>query len=166
MLNSGGELLPKRERSNPITEGIVECIQLLLRIQVREVLVSDCASADLEEPFLDLISKLQQLDEIVLQKRKAAAKSHRKGQRKTNWKFDEDGLLRRGGKLFIPNAPAVRIEVIATNHDSKLAGHFGRSKTVQMISRSMYWPGMHEDVQEYVRTCAVCQRSKIVRTLP
>ncbi|GAB7336849.1 hypothetical protein MBLNU13_g00019t1 [Cladosporium sp. NU13] len=166
MLDSGGEMPPKRESSNPIAEGAAECMQLLPRAQVRQVLVSDCASADLEEPFLSLISKLQHSDETVIRERLAAAKSHRKGQRKTNWKFDEDGLLRYGSKLFIPNAPAVRMEVIATNHDSKLAGHFGKAKTVQMVSRSVYWPGLHEDVQEYVRTCAVCQRCKTVRTLP
>lgn len=44
-----------------------------------------------------------------------------------------------------------------------MAGHFGARRTHENISRLYYWPSLDHDVQEYVRTCAVCQRSKAPR---
>jgi hypothetical protein len=44
-----------------------------------------------------------------------------------------------------------------------MAGHFGARRTLKLINRHYYWPKMTQDVQEYVSTCAVCQRSKALR---
>jgi hypothetical protein len=44
-----------------------------------------------------------------------------------------------------------------------MAGHFGARRTLELIERTYYWPSLSKDVQNYVRTCAVCQRSKAPR---
>ncbi|RYN78876.1 hypothetical protein AA0119_g13535, partial [Alternaria tenuissima] len=43
------------------------------------------------------------------------------------------------------------------------ACHFGARRTLELISRLYYWPTLSQDVQDYVRTCAICQRSKAPR---
>src|SRR5690606_21533840 len=48
-------------------------------------------------------------------------------------------------------------------HDSKLAGHFGQHKTLELIRRNFYWPKMEEMVEHYVSTCDNCQRNKTTR---
>uniref|UniRef100_A0A803TGX1 Gypsy retrotransposon integrase-like protein 1 n=1 Tax=Anolis carolinensis TaxID=28377 RepID=A0A803TGX1_ANOCA len=46
------------------------------------------------------------------------------------------------------------------------AGHFGLFKTMHLILRDFWWPKIRKDVEKYVNTCPVCQRSKIRREKP
>ena len=48
-------------------------------------------------------------------------------------------------------------------HDSKIAGHFGTYKTIGRVRANFYWPKMDEHITEYVRSCDVCQRNKVIR---
>jgi hypothetical protein len=36
----------------------------------------------------------------------------------------------------------------------------GIDKTVEKIARLFWWPGMHTDIENHVRTCPACQVSK------
>jgi len=88
-----------------------------------------------------------------------------------------DGWLERGGllyfragrgeapRLYVPDSRALRSQLLAEHHDVTLAGHFGRDKTLERLSRLFYWPGLREQVAEYVRTCPTCQVDK-QRTRP
>lgn len=52
-------------------------------------------------------------------------------------------------------------------HDGPLGGHQGQNNTFERISRAYYWPGMKDDIREYVRTCDLCQkRAKKRETAP
>jgi hypothetical protein len=130
------------------------------------LLTSETGSGDVEESFVQAIATLQARDEFVA-KQRAKAGTHRTptGQ-PTKWQFDERGLLRHNGRLYVPNSTAMRQEIIASFHDSKLAGHFGTEKTTQLVHRTLYWQEMHADIKGYVATCLTCQRSKAPRRLP
>jgi hypothetical protein len=52
-------------------------------------------------------------------------------------------------------------EVIHTYHDSPVYGHPGISKTIQLAERNHWWPGMRQDITEYVKGCADCQHHKV-----
>ena len=45
-------------------------------------------------------------------------------------------------------------------HDELTAGHLGREKTLSRIRKNFFWNTQRKDVQEYVRTCTTCQRTK------
>lgn len=77
--------------------------------------------------------------------------------------IDEDGLLLREGLVYIPNNDGIKLQVLQNCHDSKVAGHFGQEKTIELVSRDYYWPGMGRFIKEYVRTCDVCARNKAPR---
>jgi transposase InsO family protein len=53
--------------------------------------------------------------------------------------------------------------VASAEHDSKVAGHFGQDKTLELLTRHFYWPKMEEWVGDYVRSCDTCQRNKSPR---
>ena len=40
-------------------------------------------------------------------------------------------------------------------------GHPGEWKTIELISREYWWPGITEFVKAYVKECATCQTTKI-----
>lgn len=49
------------------------------------------------------------------------------------------------------------------NHDDPQGGHFGEKRTLDAIRRKYYWHGMAGDIKEYVKTCDVCQRTRVHR---
>jgi hypothetical protein len=49
-------------------------------------------------------------------------------------------------------------QLLKQAHDQPLAGHQGQDNTYQRISQIYYWPGMKNDIQEYVKTCQKCQK--------
>jgi len=51
-------------------------------------------------------------------------------------------------------------EVIALNHDPIFAAHPGRKRTLEILCIRYYWPGMRQDVENYVRECDKCHRRK------
>ena len=59
----------------------------------------------------------------------------------------------------------LRGDIIRLHHDTAIAGHPGHYKTLELVSRNYYWPGMSRDVRQYVEACSACQRTKPRRTL-
>ena len=45
-------------------------------------------------------------------------------------------------------------------HDSRYAGHGGEYKTVQLVRRYFWWASLDNDVRQFVKGCALCQRNK------
>ena len=68
------------------------------------------------------------------------------------------GRLWQGAQILVPEN---RIQdIIATHHDSIVAGHWGLHKTVSMIRRRFDFPKMRKRVQEHISSCHICQISK------
>jgi len=55
---------------------------------------------------------------------------------------------------------SLRPKILFEHHDSHLAGHPGRAKTIELIARDYSWPGLSNDIRRYVRSCDLCQRNK------
>ena len=51
-------------------------------------------------------------------------------------------------------------------HSTPLGGHAGISKTFMRIYQNFYWPGLGEDVKQYVKNYYVCQQTKYLTTKP
>lgn len=75
-----------------------------------------------------------------------------------------EGLLYRKNRLWVPKA--LQKAVMESEHDTKVAGHMGTDKTLELISRNFWWPGMEKIVRSYVRSCLECQRNKSPRHAP
>lgn len=78
-----------------------------------------------------------------------------------DWNY-ENGLLLHRGKVYIPKSEdnELRRQVLQMHHDLPSAGHPGRWKTYELISRNYWWPGLTTDVKRYVAGCDMCQRMK------
>ena len=64
------------------------------------------------------------------------------------------------GRLYVPKNLALRTKILREYHDSATAGHLGRDKTIELVSRYFAWSGMAKQVGEYVTTCEKCQQNK------
>jgi Reverse transcriptase (RNA-dependent DNA polymerase)/RNase H-like domain found in reverse transcriptase/Integrase zinc binding domain/Chromo (CHRromatin Organisation MOdifier) domain/gag-polyprotein putative aspartyl protease len=77
----------------------------------------------------------------------------------------QDGLLLRDNLVYVPHDDALRLDLLKMHHDDALAGHFGEAKTLDLLLRNYYFPGIHSYVKKYVSSCDVCSRGKASRHL-
>jgi len=52
------------------------------------------------------------------------------------------------------------VEIIWLHHDVPIAGHGGRWKTTELVTRNYWWPEVTKDVGKYVEGYDICQRIK------
>ena len=64
------------------------------------------------------------------------------------------------GKMYVPKDEELRAEVIWLHHDVPAAGHGGRGKMVELVTRNYWWPEVTRYVGRYVEGCDLCQRMK------
>ena len=64
---------------------------------------------------------------------------------------------KRNGLWLVPEEH--RLEVLRQHHDSEVAGHWGRHRTQELVSRNFTWDTWSEDVANYVAGCIKCQKS-------
>jgi len=76
----------------------------------------------------------------------------------------ESGLLYRRNLLWVPKGLVQRI--MESEHDTKVTGHMGQDKTIELIRRNFWWPKMNERIIDFVRSCPKCQRTKMARHQP
>jgi len=77
--------------------------------------------------------------------------------------MEPDGLLLHEGLIYVPAVDEIKLEILRSCHDGKAAGHLGQEKTLELISRDYYWPGMRRFTKDYVWTCETCARRKAPR---
>jgi len=75
----------------------------------------------------------------------------------------EEGLLLKDGVVYVPGDNGIKLRILQGCHDGKTAGHLGQEKTLELVERDYFWPGMRKFVNEYVRTCDTCARNKTPR---
>ena len=75
----------------------------------------------------------------------------------------KDGMLFRKGKVWIPTDPSLRKLIMESEHDSRVAGHMGMDKTMELVDRNFYWPEMAKDIEDYVRSCEDYQKNQASR---
>jgi len=75
----------------------------------------------------------------------------------------EDDLVTYERRIYVTESNAFKLQVTYQCHDAKVAGHFGRDKTLELMKENYYWPNMEEWVGNYVRTHNACQRNKTAR---
>jgi len=63
-------------------------------------------------------------------------------------------------KIYVLKDEELRVEIIQLHHDVPAAEHRGRWKTVELVTRNYWWPGVMRDVGKYVEGYDLYQRMK------
>ena len=80
---------------------------------------------------------------------------------------EHDGFLYdSSGRMYVPDSDSLRMHIIATHHDSPIAGHLGYQKTQELIERQYYWPRLASDICTYVSRCDCYAHFKGSNTKP
>ena len=80
--------------------------------------------------------------------------------------FMEDRVLWYNRRTSTRNMPlmwapsGLRRAIIAAAHTTLEAGHGGVQRTAERILTNYYWPGIHAEVEEFIKKCETCQLAK------
>jgi RNase H-like domain found in reverse transcriptase/Reverse transcriptase (RNA-dependent DNA polymerase)/Integrase zinc binding domain/Chromo (CHRromatin Organisation MOdifier) domain/Integrase core domain len=88
------------------------------------------------------------------------------GNTRTQFTLSLEGLLLWKERIFVPQQRSLISELLNIYHDNPQAGHWGVEKTLELLQRKFKWSGMRADVEEYVKTCPVCQGISARRHAP
>ena len=59
----------------------------------------------------------------------------------------EDELVCYKNRICIPDCNDLKLTVTRQAHNTKVVGHFGRDKTLELLTRNYYWPNLDEWVK-------------------
>jgi len=68
--------------------------------------------------------------------------------------LEQDGRLFYRGKQYVPQDPELQLQQKKEHYDTPLAGHPGKSKTFDLLSRGYNPKTLRKQVDRYVRNCA------------
>ena len=64
------------------------------------------------------------------------------------------------GKVYVSRDEKLRVEVIRLHYDMPVREHGGQWKTIELVTRNFWWPGVSREVKRYVEGYDVYQRNK------
>jgi hypothetical protein len=124
--------------------------------ELKEDLINNIIKAQQEDPGLQGVMEL-------CKKENSLPKSILVGVK--DYEVYED-LLWYKGKIVVPEDRDCRLAIMRLHHDSPIAGHQGHARTLELVSRCYYWPGMKQSVKKYVDSCKQCQKAKEPKRMP
>lgn len=78
----------------------------------------------------------------------------------------QQGVIRINNRIWVGNNSALQTKIIDALHSSAVGGHSGQKATYHRVKRMFVWKGLKQDVEGYVKQCAVCQQAKHLNTHP
>jgi hypothetical protein len=78
----------------------------------------------------------------------------------TEWS-KSDGLLMFCGKIYVPKDRDLRRRIVEQHHNTRIAGHAGCFKTLELVSHNYWWPQMYRYISTYVKHCDLCNLTKV-----
>lgn len=105
------------------------------------------------------------LEETVARAVKELRKSGQRSLWTAEWN-EQQGLLYFRSRLYVPPSHDLWCRIVEQHHGSRVDGHPGRFKTLELVSRNYWWPQMSRYIGQYTRHCDTCLRTKTRRRPP
>jgi len=139
--------------------------QVMLKEEWLEVRAMEQLIEGPEEEIVKRIKETRDKDEEVIKVVEEMKKAEVKTLRNEEWQIEE-GLVLKEGRLYVPKDEKLRVEIIWLYHNTLIAGHGGQWKTVELVTRNYWWPGVMKEVKKYVERCDQCQKMKNRAEMP
>jgi len=112
-----------------------------------------------EKEIVKKIKKVRDKDEEVIKVVKEMKKTGVKTLRDEEWQIKKILVLKEE-RVYVLKDEKLRVEIIQLHYNMLIAGHGGQWKTVKLVTRNYWWPGITKEVKQYVEGCDQCQKMK------
>lgn len=72
----------------------------------------------------------------------------------------EDGLLKKGCRLWVAEDDQLRLDFIKKVHNQQTVSYPELARILKMLQQHYYWPGMKATTKQYIQNCHVCLCAK------
>ena len=120
--------------------------QVMLKEEWLEVRAMEQLVEGPEKEIVKRIKKARDKDEKVIKVVEEMKKAGVKTLRDEEWQMEE-GLVLKEGKVYVPKDEKLRVEIIWLHYNMLIAGHEGQWKTVELVTRNYWWPGITKEVK-------------------
>ena len=107
---------------------------------------------------VNLLEKIKQSkvkDDEVVKVVKEIKQTEVKMLRDEEWR-EVDGMMYKERKVYVPKDNILRAEIIRLYHDILVGKHKEQWKTVELVTRNFWWPGVMKEVKRYVEGYDFC----------
>jgi transposase InsO family protein len=73
------------------------------------------------------------------------------------------GIIRYKNRIWIGQNPTLQQDILHALHSSPIGGHSGFHASYHRVKHLFAWPGMKQQVKNFVAACTVCQQAKSER---
>ena len=69
------------------------------------------------------------------------------------YELREDGILMYRCKVYVSNYWDLKILILSEMHKVSYVGHPGYQKTIVVVKKQDFWPGMKNEVVDFITRC-------------
>ena len=81
--------------------------------------------------------------------------------KKDSQSWEEDGIVYVNRKIYVLNNQKIREKILQKNYKPVDVEHPGQQCMIELIKRNYWWPGIKNDMKNYVQGCFKCQQDKV-----
>ena len=110
---------------------------------------------------IELLEKIKRCQEEIMDQASDSLTGEEIGTRK-----DSRGILRFSSRIWIPNVPELKSEILQEAHSSRFSIHPGSTKMDQDFKENYWSPGMKKEIAEWVSKCLTYKKVKAEHQRP
>ena len=99
-----------------------------------------------KEEIVKRIKEARDKDEEVIRIVEEMKKAGVKMLKNEEWQIEKELVLKEE-RVYVPKDEKLRVEIIQLYHDTLVAGHGGQWKTVELVTRNYWWPGVMKEMK-------------------
>ena len=129
---------------------------------IKEQWICSLAEVIIKGPKVEIIEKIKRArskNKEVIRVVEEMKKAEVKILQENKWQIEEDLVLKER-KVYVLKDKELRAKIIWLYYDVLVAGHKGRWKTTELVTKNYWWPGVTRDIGRYIKECDMCQRMK------
>ena len=111
---------------------------------------------DVDNSFLVQICSCNKVDDSIAKALKAISD---KVLVSDEW-VQQDSITLHRGCVYIPNNAQLHHDIVKAHHSPPMVGHPGKWKTLELVSRNYWWPGISCYVTKFTSRCDSCNCAK------